>query len=204
MNTNAIRGRNGTGLIVVMLIMAFIAAVGTALVSLTGMGTKMAGSLRTYDDALGAAEAGFEASRSVIEGSFVSGAWTTFDRHYVDQPTGIDLPLQSGNPNPSYFRCRTDEQLLSDFDSNGDGTPNVSNLLFFQQPYIVSQYGGMVTKYVYTAFLIDDDAAANPSNRDHSSALLVVIGSVRDGTRVLKSSRLEVNLAVAAGGKGKS
>lgn len=201
MNANKIRGRKGTRIIVVILIMAFIAAVGTALVSLTGMGTKMAGSLRTYDDALGAAEAGFEASRSVIEGNFVSGAWTTFDKHYVDKPNGIDKPLKQGSPNPDYFRCRTDEQLLSDFDANGDGTPDpsIKNILFFQTPYIVSQYGGMVTKYVYTAFLIDDDSGT--SKKDDSSALLVVIGSVRDGQRILKTARLEITLGVSAGGK---
>jgi hypothetical protein len=184
-----------------MLIMAFIVAVGTALVSLTSMGTKMGGSLRTYDEALGAAEAGFEAARSVIEDNFLRGIWTSFQGHYVTKPAGIDLPLKSGGPNPAYFRCRTDEQLLTDFDANGDGTADVANVLYFQQPYITSQYGGMVTKYVYTAFLIDDDAGAKTP--DHNSALLVCLGSVREGTRLVKSARLEISLGVALSGTKK-
>jgi hypothetical protein len=52
----------------------------------------------------------------------------------------------------------------------------------------------------YTAFLIDDEAGG--STADPSDAILVVIGVVRAGTRILSTSRLEIVLAYQQGGGG--
>ncbi len=185
------RREAGAGLIVIILIIAFLVAIGIPLLTLTSAGSKTSGSFRLHDEAFNAAEAGFDAARKWIDGQFAAGQWTNFTGHYLIQPTGIDLPFDaSGNPNAAYFRRKTDKELLTSFDTNGDGTAEVANLLAFQQTFALDGQGNTDTRWAYTAFLINDEAGAGAV--DPADALLVVIGVVRSGSRILDSVRLEV------------
>jgi hypothetical protein len=187
------RRERGAGLIIVIMVIAFLISVGVPLLLLTSNGPKVSGSFRLHDEALNAAEAGFDAARAAIEGFFSAGSWINFTGHYVTQPTNIDIPLDAGgNPNAAYFRRQTDQALLSAFDSNGDGTPEVANLLAFQQTFATDGQGNTDPRYAYTVFLINDEAGAGTA--DPADALLICIGVVRAGTRILDSVRLEIKV----------
>jgi hypothetical protein len=189
------RREAGAGLIVVILIIAFLVAIGIPLLTLTSAGPKVSGSFRLHDQAFNAAEAGFDAAWKWIDGQFAAGQWTNFTGHYLTQPTGIDLPFDAGgNPNAAYFRRKTDQDLLSSFDTNGDGTAEVANLLYFQQTFALDGQGNTDTRYAYTVFLINDEAGAGQAGP--TDALLVAIGVVRAGTRILDSVRLEVQIGL--------
>jgi len=189
------RWESGQGLIIVILIIAFLIAIGIPLLVLTETGPKVSGSFRLHDEALNAAEAGFDAARRVIENHFIANEWINFAGHYVTQPTNIDIPLDvNGNPNAAYFRRQSDQALLSAFDTNGDGTPEVSNLIFFQQTFALDGQGNTDTRWAYTVFLINDEAGGGTV--DPSDALMVCIGVVRAGTRILDSVRVEVKVGL--------
>jgi len=178
----------GSGLIVVILVMAFLVTVGIAVITVTGVGSRVAGNIRAQHHAFNAAEAGFDAAWIAIEDFFLGEAWTSFDGHYLVDPTGIDLPLDV-----SYFRKLTDLELLTLLDSNDDGTPDYNNIIFFKQEFIPAQGGGTDPRYTYTAFLIDDERGGGTS--DPGDALLVCIGTAGTG-QTMSTSRLEVVLAV--------
>jgi hypothetical protein len=178
----------GSGLIVVILVMSFLVTVGIAVITVTGVGSRVAGNIRAQHNAFNAAEAGFDAAWIAIEDSFLTEAWTSLDGHYLVDPTGIDLPLDV-----NYFRKLTDQELLTLLDSNDDGTPDYANIIFFKQEFIPAQGGGTDPRYTYTAFLIDDERGGGVS--DPSDALLVCIGTAGTGT-TMSTSRLEVVLAV--------
>lgn len=192
---HAKRREAGAGLIIVILIIAFLVAIGIPLLTLTSAGSKISGSFRLHDEAFNAAEAGFDTARKWIESQFASGQWVNFTGHYLTQPTGIDIPLDaSGNPNSAYFRRKTDQELLSSFDTNGDGTAEVANLIYFQQTFALDGQGNTDARFAYTVFLID--AAAGAGTSGPADALLVAIGVVRSGSRILDSVRLEVQIGL--------
>jgi hypothetical protein len=198
MSTALRRQRPGSSLIVIILIVVFLAGVGIPLLTLTRMGNTIAGSSRTHEEAFNAAEAGFESARLLIEDWFASGTWGGFTGHYLVQPTGIDRPKATGgSPNPQYFRRLTDRELLEAFDTDGDGTPNVSNLIAFNQTFAVDGRGETIARVTFTVFLIDDEAGSAAT--DPSDALLVAIGTVRAGNRILDSVRLEILLGIQVG-----
>jgi hypothetical protein len=198
MNASLHGQRPGASLIVVILVVALLAGVGIPLLTLTRMSPTIAGSSRTHEEAFNAAEAGFESARLQIEDWFASGAWSGFTGHYLVQPTGIDRAIGSGGtPNAQYFRRLTDLDLLSAFDPEGDGTPNVSNLVAFHQTYAVDGRGETIARVTFTVFLIDDEAGSAAT--DPSDALLVAIGTVRAGNRILDSVRLEILLGIQVG-----
>jgi hypothetical protein len=188
----------GAGLFIVILIAAGLAAIGITLVSLTAMGPRLSGGLRSQEEAFNAAEAGFESARATIENFLSLGSWPNFSGRYLVQPTGIDLPLISGAVNPAYFRNQTDQELLASFDTNGDGMPDVANLLFFNQTFALNEAGQTDVRLCATAFLINAQAGGGAS--DTNSALLVVIGVVRAGTRILATSRLEIEISCQSSG----
>ncbi len=188
----------GAGLFIVILVAAAMAALGLSLLTLTSTGSKMAGGLRTQEEAFNAAEAGFEATRAVLENSFTAGGWTDFSWHTLKLPLGIDMPTILGLTSPAYFRRLTDEELLGLLDAAGDGTPDVAPVLAFRQTFALDGAGATDARLVYTAFLIDDEAGGGIA--DPSDALLVVIGEVRQGSRTLASTRLEIGLAFQGGG----
>jgi len=184
----------GSGLIVIIVVIAFLLTVGVVLVTVTSTGPKVSGNVRNQEEAFNAAEAGFDASRIQMNNLFTNGTWTNFDGHYLVEPAGIDLPTVGGAYNPIYFRNLSDEQLLALLDPEGDGSPNFTNTIFFQQPFTKTSGGTDDLRYTYTAFLINDEAGA--ASFDPSDVLLVTIGVAKAGTRVLATSRLEIVLAV--------
>jgi len=179
----------GAGLIVVMIIISFLLAVGVVLMTITGSGPKIAGNVRQYQEAFNAAEAGFDMSWLSIEDRFANGAWTSFDAQYLNMPAGIDQPNQ-----PGYFRRQSDQQLLTLIDPEADGTPNLNNVLFCNQPFIHLGGGQLDPRYTYTAFLVDDEVGSGTT--DPRDAMLVLIGCVRAGTDIVSTARLEVVLTI--------
>jgi hypothetical protein len=182
----------GMGLIVVIMVLAFLQITGFTLLMVTGTGTKVAGNVRTQQMAYNAAEAGFDVGWTEIEEAFANGEWNGFDGHYLTEPMGIDDP-QSDN----YFRKLTDQELLDLIDSDEDGDPDLDYVVFCRQPYIQVGGGGFKTTHTYTVFLIDDEAGGGTP--DPSDALLVCIGCVGTGNNIT-TTRLEIELVIRAEG----
>jgi hypothetical protein len=182
------RAERGSGLIVIIVVIAFLLSVGIMVVTVTSTGPKVSANVRNQEEAFNAAEAGFDASRVQMENLFSDGRWVSFDSHYLVEPTGIDVPPRDSAPSPYYFRSLSDEELLGLID------PTAAGIIFFQQPFTKTSAGADDLRYTYTAFLINDEAGAGVV--DPNDVLLVTIGVVRAGTRVLATSRLEVVLAV--------
>ncbi|MBC7362478.1 MAG: pilus assembly PilX N-terminal domain-containing protein [Candidatus Aminicenantes bacterium] len=192
----------GSGLIVVILVLAFMLTVGVAVLTVTSSGPKVSATMRYQEEAFNAAEAGFDAARMAIEDFFGTGQWVSFSEHCLTQPTGIDIPFLNNNletPNPGYFRRLTDEQILSLLDNNHDGIADYPDqVVFFEQPFVYDQSGKLDQRYRYTVFLIDDEAGAGVS--DPMDVLMVCIGVVRSGPnltdRILATCRLEIELEI--------
>lgn len=182
------RNEKGSGLIVVILVMAFLVTVGIAVITVTGIGSRVAGNVRAQQQAFNVAEAGFNAAWLAIEDFLFADTWTDFDGHYLVDPTGIDLPLDD-----NYFRKLTDLELLNLLDAGGDGIPDYDNVLFYKQEFVPAQAGGTDPRYTYTAFLIDDERGGGGS--DPFDALLVCIGTSGTGS-TMTTSRIEVVLAI--------
>jgi hypothetical protein len=190
------RHERGSGLIVVIMVVALLIGIGIPLLTLTSMSPKVSGAMRYHEEAFNAAEAGFDTARLLIESHMTLGGWVDFAGHYLTQPAGIDIPIVFGAPNASYFRRLTDQELLQVLDPNGDGTADVPNLLYFQQTFATDGQGQTDLRYAYTVFLINDEAGGGIVK--DNTALLVSIGIVRAGTRILDSVRLEIMVAFQA------
>lgn len=173
------RRERGSTFIVVILVSAFLLTVGVALLTVTSTGPKAAGNIRNQNEAFSAAEAGFEAGRMAVEQNFLAGQWSSFSGVYLLDPSGIDYPI-AGN----YFRKITDEQILQTLDPASNG------VLFYDQAYVPTGEGQFDPRFTYTVFLIDPAAGGGVSNP--SEALMVCIGVVRSGTRIIATSRLEI------------
>jgi hypothetical protein len=185
---SASRRENGVGLIVVFLVLVFLQVVGLILLTVTSSGTKVAGSIRSQQQALNAAEAGFGMAWSAIEILFEDGDWNSFNGHYLSEPSGIDDP-QADN----YFRKLGDLELLELIDPDKDGNPDLNTVVFCRKPYIQNQDGTLNSRYTYTVFLIDDEATGGTA--DSKDALLVCIGCVGIGKN-MTTTRLEIELAL--------
>lgn len=183
------RKENGSGLIVVILVMAFLVTVGVSLITVTSIGSRVTGNVRSQQEAFNAAEAGFDLAWIAVEDFFLNQSWTSFEGHYLIEPAGIDIPLDV-----NYFRYKTDQEMLETLDQDGDGNPDYSNVIFYKVEFVPAAGGGGTDpRFTYTAFLIDDEAAGGMS--DHGDALLVCIGTAGTGPR-MSTSRLEIVLAV--------
>ncbi len=180
--------KEGSGLIIVILVMAFMVTVGIALITVTGTGSRVAGNVRSQQEAFNAAEAGFDAAWVAVENQFLNGSWASFEGNTLVDPTGIDIPLDV-----NYFRKLTDQQVFDLLDTDGNGTPDYGNIIFFKQEYVPLSGGGTDIRYTYTAFLIDDEAGGGTP--DPLDALLVCIGTAGTGSS-MTTSRIEVELAV--------
>lgn len=178
----------GMALIVVILVLAFLQVIGLVLLTVTGTGPKVAGNIRTQQQAYNAAEAGFDVTWTTIEESFADGSWVRFDGHYLTQPAGIDDPQSN-----LYFRRLTDLELLALIDPDGDGIPNMNTVLYFRETYATHPDGSPDTRFTYTAFLIDDEAVGGTP--DPSDAILVCIGGVGTGASMI-TTRIEIELAI--------
>ena len=184
----------GMALVIVVIVLAFLQVVGLVLIQVTGTGPKVAGNIRTQQQAYNAAEAGFDVAWTEIEEYFSIGDWAHFDGHYLIEPAGIDVP-QSDN----YFRRLTDVELLNLIDPDKNNTPDVSTVIFCRKTFVPAQDekyeagDGTDTRYRYTVFLIDDEAGGGIS--DPNDAILVCIGSVEIGGNIT-TSRLEIELVL--------
>ncbi|MDD8030987.1 MAG: pilus assembly PilX N-terminal domain-containing protein [Acidobacteriota bacterium] len=200
----------GSGLIIVILVLAFMLAVGVAVLTVTSSGPKIAASMRYQEEAFNAAEAGFDAARIFIGNE----GWIDFSNYYLKGLTehGIDIPFIGGNQNtvnPGYFRRLTDEQILSLIDNDHDGVPDnipMDMLVFFEKPFVYGQSdnlddqnANLESSHRYTVFLIDNEAG-NQAGSNHTDALLVCIGVVRSGPqvsdRILATCRLEIEVEI--------
>lgn len=192
----------GSGLIVVILVLAFMMTVGLVVLTISSTGPKVSSAMRFQEEAFNAAEAGFNEAKILIEDAFGSRQWSSFAEHYLTQPEGIDIPFinyEISKPNPLYFRRLTDEQILSLLDPDHDGLANVpaEQIIFFEQPFVRNDKGEFDLRYRYTVFLINDEAgrwgAADPKD-----VLMVCIGVVRSGPnvkdKILATCRLEIEL----------
>ena len=186
MNPQKIGKERGATLIIVIIVIAFLLAVGMLVLYITGTGPEVSGNLRLQEQAFNAAEAGFDSAWNYLEGALVGAGWTNFDGHYISQPAGVNNPLDA-----NYFRKLTDEELLAAIN------PSDPNLIFYKVPYVTTGSGTLDTRYTYTAFLIDDEAGGG--DPDPFDALLVCIGTVQTGN-VVTTARLEIGLAMQTAG----
>lgn len=183
MNISRQNKQRGVSLIVVVLVTAFLITVGLALYTITTTGTKVSGNMRTQVEAFDAAEAGFEAAKLAIERSFADGRWANFDENCLRDPAGIDQPMDV-----KYFRRLTDEELLASINATAPG------VIFYDMPFIATAQNRLDPRFTYTVFLIDDEAGSG--SPDPSDALLICIGTVKAGNKIVSSSRLEILLGV--------
>jgi hypothetical protein len=177
----------GSSLIVVILIMAFMLAVGVAIVTITGVAPKVSGSVRDQEEAFNSAEAGFEAARLSIERALLDGTWANLQDNCLRTPTGVDLPLDA-----NYFRRQSDLTLTQTL------TEGTSGVLYKDHPFLKTASGQDDMSRTFTVFLIDDEAGAGVP--DPTDVLMVCIGVVRAGNRVLSTSRIEVLLGLENAG----
>lgn len=179
----------GFALIIVIWVLGFLLSVGLLLLTVTGTGPKVAGNVRSQQQAFNAAEAGFDVAWMQIEEYFANSVWSTFDGHYLTQPLNqIDNPVHA-----KYFRKLTNLELLNIIDPDEDGTPDVNNVLFCRQPYVQKQDGSWDLRFTYTVFMINDEAGGGTASAD--DCILVCIGCAGIGT-TMSTARLEVELAV--------
>ncbi len=184
----------GMALIIVVLVLAFLQIVGLVLLRVTATGPRVALNIRSQQQAYNAAEAGLDVTWTEVEELFSLGEWAHFEGHYLTElsgiadPSGIDDP-QSNN----YFRRLTDLELLNFIDSDWDGTPDVSTVIYCRQRYAQTQGEELDTRFRYTVFLIDDEAGSGIA--DPSDAILVCIGSTEIGENIT-TSRLEIELVI--------
>jgi hypothetical protein len=177
----------GASLIIVILIIAFMLAVGVAILSISGISSRVSGSVREQEEAFNAAEAGFEAARMSIEQSLLGGTWANLGDNCLTTPAGIDLPIDA-----AYYRRQSDMTLVQTL---AEGTPGV---LFKDHAFLKTASGDDDMTRTFTVFLIEDDAGA--AVPDTSDVMMVCIGVVRVGNRVLSTSRIEVLIGLDSGG----
>ncbi len=183
------QGERGSTLIIVILVSAFLLAVGIFLILITGVGSKVSINVRSQEEAFNAAEAGFEAARLAIENFFLDGVWHSLNENCLKEPAGIDLPQDR-----LYFRKISDETILQTIDRNSTG------VIFYDQPFIRTPSGQLDQRFSYTVFLIDDEAGGGAS--DPSDVLMVCMGLVRVGNRIVSTARLEIHIGVEAAETG--
>jgi len=168
--------RKGMGLIVVILVLAFLLAVGMTVISVTQTGPEVAGSVRLQQQTLETAEAGFDAAWKNLSDQFDGGLISDFSTLYrttYNGASGLDDPLDTAN----YFRRLSDQQLVDDVLAHPE------NELFAAQ----AMPGDV--RFSYTVFLINDEALGTQNVTD---CILVSIGR---GPRN-SYARIEVEIAL--------
>jgi len=176
----------GVGLIIVIIVTAFLLVIGLLLATITNLGTTVASNVRLQEQAFNAAEAGFNAAWSQIEENLIAGGWTNFDGVCLDTPANVAVP-----GDPDYFRKTTDEEFLNAL------TPTTNGVIFYKETYATAQGGGLDQRYSYTVFLVEDDGGS--TTPDPTDVLLVCIGAVQTGD-TFTTARIEVGLAMQSSG----
>lgn len=155
------RRERGSGLIVIIMIVAFMLAVGMLLLTVTGTSPKVSDSMRLQGMAFDAAEAGFNQAWFALNDAFSNKIFTSFAGQYRSNfggAPGLDDPSS-----PFYFRGLTDEQIVADIAA--DPTDAIFN----------SEVLTTDPRCTYTVFLINNEApnTITPNNND---CILVCIG----------------------------
>jgi hypothetical protein len=169
----------GASLIIVILIIAFMLAVGVAILTISGISSRVSGSVREQEEAFNAAEAGFEAARLAIERSLLDGTWANLGDNCLTTPPGIESPIDA-----AYYRRQSDQILVQALAEGNTG------VLFKDHAFLKTAGGDDDLTRTFTVFLIEDDAGA--AVPDTSDVMMVCIGIIRAGNRVLATSRIEV------------
>jgi len=183
MKTKGMRKDRGAGLIILIIVLAFLLSVGILLLFVTGTGSLVAGNVRLQERAFNAAEAGFDAVFRLMNDNIISGAFSDFAGQYRTDFGGsanvLDAPFLSYDvPNPLYFRRLTDEELWEDIENNPGDT------IFFNQPLPNDN------SLRYTVFLINDEAPGVAAN--DKDCLVVCIGKAGENTY----ARIEVKIEI--------
>jgi len=164
-HTERDRGRErGSGLIVIIMIVAFMLAVGMLLLTVTGTSPKAADSIRLQGMAFDAAEAGFNAAWIVLNDSFLNRVMSDFNGQYRTNfggAPGLDEPTS-----PNYFRSLTDAQLVADIAADNSAA---NPALFSSEPLAADP------RCAFTVFLVNDEAPGTIASDDRD-CLLVCIG----------------------------
>jgi hypothetical protein len=169
----------GSGLIVIIMIVAFMMAVGMLLLTVTGLSPKAADNLRLQGLAFDAAEAGFSAAWIVLGDDILNKVISSFDGQYrttFGGNPGLDDPAS-----PNYFRGLTDEQLVADVHARP------ANALFDSEPLATDG------RCAFTVFLINDEPPGTITV-DNSDCILVCIGRGPRNTY----KRLEIGIEVGS------
>lgn len=193
----------GSGLIIIIMIVAFMMAVGMLLISVTATSPKVSDNIRLQGLAFDAAEAGFDVAWTALNDAFLSMAYTSFSGHYHADYGGpntgiLDDPGTTDQPNPFYFRNLTDEQIVADCIANGAAYGDAlifNSVPLSPDPTETAQAGDFVGSY--TVFLINDEGAV-PDDHD---CIMVCIGRYgvlgRQGPRDVYK-RLEIVIEVGS------
>jgi len=155
------RRERGSGLIVIIMIVAFMLAVGMLLLTVTGTSPKVSDSMRLQGMAFDSAEAGFNSAWIVLNDAFLNKVYTSFNGHYRTNfggAPGLDDPLSS-----SYFRKLTDEQIIADV------AADPTNAIFNSEVLATDD------RCTYTVFLVNDEAPGTIA-ADDNDCILVCIG----------------------------
>ncbi len=153
----------GAGLIVMILVVAFLLSVGILLLFVTGTSSAVAGNVRQQERAFDAAEAGFDAAFEQLNSNIIlnqtMGDFSLLYRTTFNGQPGLDdsTPGAAGSQscgNPNYYKCRTDEELWADV------VKDPTHALFVNQPLATD--GTMA----YTVFLINDEGAPGVTLND--------------------------------------
>ena len=159
------RGRErGFGLIIIIMIVAFMLAVGMLLLTVTGTSPKAADSLRLQGMAFDAAESGFNAAWSILNDNFLNKIYSSFGGQYrttYGGAPGLDDPAS-----PNYFRSLTDEQIVADVAADNTAA---NPALFRSEPLATDP------RCEFTVFLINDEAPGTITG-DDNDCILVCIG----------------------------
>ncbi|MCJ7588659.1 MAG: hypothetical protein MUQ00_12275 [Candidatus Aminicenantes bacterium] len=175
--------RKGMGLIVVILVLAFLLAVGMTVISVTQTGPEVAGSVRLQQQTLETAEAGFDVAWRQLSDQFSGGLISDFSTLYrttYNGSPGLDDPLDTAN----YFRRLSDKQLVDDVKARPDNELFADVDMPGKDPDISSD-----NWFGYTVFLINDEALGT---QDVTDCILVSIGR---GPRN-SYARIEVEIAL--------
>jgi hypothetical protein len=154
----------GSGLIVIIMIVAFMLAVGMLLLTVTGTSPKVSDSLRLQGMAFDAAEAGFNSAWVVLNDAFNSKVYSSFAGHYRTTFNGVEGLDDPAMPS-SYFRRLTDEQIVADCAAY----PDPDTIIFNSEP-LATDPG-----CAFTVFLINDEAP-NTITPNDNDCILVCIG----------------------------
>lgn len=185
MKNHMMRKDRGVGLIVLIIVIAFLLSVGILLLFVTGTGPEVANNVRLQERAFNAAEAGFDEAWRAINDLIISATWADFSGQYRKKYSTygdvLDYPGTNDVPNPYFFRSLTDEELVADMISD---PTNV--LIPYTQLPNDSSLG-------YVVFLIDDEnlTGATVNERD---CIVVCIGRAGQNTY----ARIEVVIEIQA------